>query len=474
MTLRQDGFLEKNGLNSISAWDDTKKPSSEEIFEFYIQVSSSVIFLFSLAVYNSFGRLPAHTTRTPPLAVVSQNFVSQNLSQPLPSGLLECTESALRQTVSSSSALSVSQTGPRSHPYSSSSSEDCLYLAKSKFLVGTSVRLPNQFTIPTRAILRVNANKEKPDSSLSWQGDPGQTAKTVFEALQDMTKKDTTLFQTFIADNPVTDRNRVRLIRKTNTKLTDCTLNSLQELEIYYPFMTQTFNYFDMNASLFSKKEEYDLLDEGIVWTQYFLTSHLGKSDSFVNSTRHHLGLLKSNPNQPSSQEEWPIEWQNAWRNTFEKVKLKTAIQLEHVKQNALGDEFQEENADLYCLAANVSSISHLYLIEKSAKAFQLFFDAEPADCIIQLKDVLSESDALFENESLDAYFERNYSAYYESLKSKDSFSTPFEKLCAAKRKHKRPQYMPKKGLCYPDVEFIRAQNLELFKLPVLSDELFL
>ena len=68
-----------------------------------------------------------------------------------------------------------------------------------------------------------------------------------------MNEKNVNLVKTFLNINEklLTDVDLILLVWNTSAKLTDCTLNPLQELDIFYPFMTQTFNYLDINASLF-------------------------------------------------------------------------------------------------------------------------------------------------------------------------------------------------------------------------------
>lgn len=291
-----------------------------------------------------------------------------------------------------------------------------------------------------------------------------------------MNEKNVNLVKTFLNINEklLTDVDLILLVWNTSAKLTDCTLNPLQELDIFYSFMTQIFDYLDINASLFSKKTEYDLLKQRIICTNFLLSSEFAESDSVMTSTLFHLGLSKRDTNQPYSLQEWPIEWQNAWRDTFKNVKLFTASQLEKIKKNVLENGFEEHAGEHYALAAKLCSISHLYLIEKSAQAFQVFCEAEHfvAKDTLGLQHVLSQSNALDRNESLGSFFDKNYSTYCQTLlsdTSQDSFNN-LEMFLDIKSRNKRPKYTPRKGLCYPDVDFIRAQNLEVFKLPIVSD----
>ena len=217
-----------------------------------------------------------------------------------------------------------------------------------------------------------------------------------------------------------------------------------------------------------------------IICTYFLLSSQFAESDSVMTSTLLHLGLSKKDTNQPYSLQEWPIPWKKAWRDTFRNVKLSTASQLENIKKNVLENVFEEHAGEHYVLAAKLCSISHLYLIEKSAQAFQFFCEAD-VEYARSLKYIEAQSNAVYDNESLGSFFDKNYEKYCEILLKdiSDTSQEPSdsaERLCKEyiKLRNRRPKYTPRKGLLYPDVDFIRLHNFKLFNLPVVSDEFFL
>ena len=309
--------------------------------------------------------------------------------------------------------------------------------------------------------------------SVAWEGDIITLATKAYELGKKMTEKNEILVKNFLYGNEscITDKNLIPLVWQTAKKLTNCTLNPLQELEIFYQFMTKTFDYLNIDASLFSDKSEYDVLKQGLICTSFLLDSNFAESDSSLNSTRQHLWFLKTNVNH--NVEDWNERWKDKLSFTFTKIKQHTAKELKYLVDNALEKEFEEKNVDFYCLAANVFSTAHLFIIEKSAQAFQLFYNTKD-----DLEKVVAEADALYEKKSLTEFYDMNSSAYHQAIISNfpEKPSDSFEKLCKQRidSRKTRPKYRPEKGLCYPDVKFIREQNPELFNLPVLSDEFYI
>lgn len=367
-------------------------------------------------------------------------------------------------------------------------------LSDSRNLSGTQVRrFPTTYkSFGNFSCFNLNKEKEATnENQVALQGDVIVVGKTAIEILEKMNEKNVTLIKNFLAmnQNRVTDKNLIPLVWETAAKLTDSTLNTRQELEILYPVMKSRLNYLGVENSEFSKERKYDLLAQEIECIRFLLTSDFHNYDSLVNRTSHGLKLY-SGPfnqlpakvnNEMSAQALWPINWRNEWRNTFRKIKLVTADQLEDLAEDGLGKNFQEENGDLYSITANVCSIAPLYLVDKTAQAFQLFSNAHHGDVdgVSSLQDLQAKVNALIEDQDLDAYFDKNHEAFYKALSPEDSSSlndspTLFQKI-RKKRVGQRKYYNKKKqkGLLYPELEFVRAQNNQLFELFV-SDDLFI
>ena len=324
------------------------------------------------------------------------------------------------------------------------------------------------------------------------QGDIFEAGKTAVEILEKMNEKDVTLIKNFLFINQgqVTDKKLIPLVWETTAKLTDFTLNTREELEVLYPVMKSRLNYLGVEDSQFSKESNYNLLAQEIVCIRFLLNSDFHKSDSLVNRTSHSLKLYSGPFNQLPAQVNnempaqtlWPINWRDQWRHTFRKIKIATADQLEDFAKDGLGKQFEEEKGDLYSITANICSIAPFYLVEKTAQAFQLFYDAHNADVegVSSLENLLPKVNALIEDEDLDAYFDKNHKAFYKALSLEDSASSSNESLTLfqkirQKKVGQRKYYHKKKqkGLLYPELQSIRAENNQLFELFVL-DELFI
>nr|YP_010932721.1 hypothetical protein RMD56_pgp001 [Klebsormidium elegans]WKT06696.1 hypothetical protein [Klebsormidium elegans] len=470
---------------SSSDADGNKEAGSREFSYFQLKTfcfkyGGGFGILIVLAWYNLFFPLSANAADTSSTRTLSA------ATQALSKGQKQDQTASWSEIRSSPIALSRTKTVFR---YGSSSRRP--RLSDSRSLSGTRVRRVTTIQKGLGYLLCVNLNTEKKDTienRVALQGDVFEAAKTAFGIVERLNEKDVTLIKNFLAmnQNRVTDKNLIPLVWETAAKLTDSTLNTREELEILYPVMKSRLNYLGVEDSEFSKERKYDLLAQEIECTSFLLSYEFDKSDSLVNRTAYDLkqysGPLNEVPshvdNELPAQKDWPKVWRDQWNCTFKRIKTATAKDLQEVKEAALGKEFEENNCDLYALAAKVSSLAPFYLVEKSAAAFQLFCDALPGneDCYTFLKDVLPKANALYQNENLDAYFARRHSACYKALNTEDSASTPLQTLINKKTGQKRPIFTSRdqKGLRYRELEFIREHNPQLFEVPIVSDELFI
>lgn len=301
----------------------------------------------------------------------------------------------------------------------------------------------------------------------------------------------------------MTNKNLISLVDETTQKLTDCSLNAKEEIKILYPVMAHTFDYFDVNDSLFSFEKQYALLNQQIMCARFLLAFDFQNSDSFLNLTRqflkppqnlkrHNLEVLPYSISkvfkvyhQPSSriipaQHNWSQEWKHAWKHTFKEIKKNTSDELGKVKEMGLGLDFNENQSNVYCNTAKVCSLSHYYLTKKTAEAFRIYCSAWSGgpDRAILANEVLPQVTALYKTDSLANFFDREYQEYYNAIS--DSFlikkpSNSFEKLCNENRGHRRPIFSAENANSYPyphpypELGFLKDYELFQLAIPIPS-----